>query len=137
MPKYDPSARGAFLGLTMEHTRGHAVRAILEAVACMLKELLDYMKTDCVEVRSMGGGASSPLWCQIKADMTGKRLITLKNKESACLGSAILAGVGIGVFESVEKAAAKIATDRVFEPQAIDYTECYERYLSYDQILNL
>lgn len=130
MPKYDPSARGAFLGLTMEHTRGHAVRAILEAVACMLKELLDYMKTDCVEVRSMGGGASSPLWCQIKADLTGKRIVTLKNKETACLGSAIFAGVGAGIYESVAAACEKtVATDRIYSPQGVDYTRCYENYL--------
>ena len=137
MPKYNPSARGSFTGLTTEHTRAHFVRSVMESVACMLKSNLDYLGLDVDEIRAMGGGANSPLWCQIKADMTGKRLITLKNKESACLGSAILAGVGIGVFESVEKAAAEIAADRVFEPQAIDYKECYERYLSYDQILNL
>ena len=85
----------------------------------------------------MGGGASSPLWCQMKADMTGKRLVTLKNKETACLGSAILAGVGTGVFASVEEAAKKIELDRVYESQGVDYTECYERYLSYDKILNI
>ena len=84
----------------------------------------------------MGGGANSPLWCQMKADMTGKRLVTLKNKETACLGSAILAGVGIGVFESAEQAAKQIELDRVFESKGVDYAECYERYLSYDQILN-
>ena len=85
----------------------------------------------------MGGGANSPLWCQMKADMTGKRLVTLKNKETACLGSAILAGVGTGVFASVEEAAKKIELDRVYENQGVDYTECYERYLAYDKILNI
>ena len=107
MPRYNPDARGVFWGLTMEHTRGHAVRSILEAVACMLKSNLDYIGAECDEVRTMGGGAQSPLWCQIKADMTGKTFVTLKNDETACLGSAILAGVATGVFESVE-AACKI-----------------------------
>ena len=102
----------------------------------MLKSNLDYLSLDVSEIRAMGGGANSPLWCQMKADMTGKRLVTLKNKETACLGSAILAGVGTGLFESAESAVEKLELDRVFEPKNTDYTDCYERYLSYDKILN-
>ena len=137
MPKYNPDARGSFTGLTAEHTRGHFVRSVMESVACMLKANLDYLGLDIDEIRAMGGGANSPLWCQMKADMTGKRLVTLKNKETACLGSAILAGVGIGAFESVEEAAEAIELDKVFESKGTDYSECYERYLSYDNILNV
>ena len=137
MPKYNPAARGSFMGLTIEHTRGHFVRAVMESVACMLKANLDYLGLDVDEIRAMGGGASSPFWCQMKADMTGKRLVTLKNKETACLGSAILAAVGIGAFESVEKAAENIELSRVYTSQGVDYTECYERYLSYDERLNI
>ena len=137
MPKYNPRARGSFTGLTTEHTRAHFVRAVMESVACMLKSNLDYLGLEINEIRAMGGGANSPLWCQMKADMTGKRLTTLKNKETACLGSAILAGVGIGHFTSVENAVAGLELSRVFEPQGVDYTECYERYLDYDKILNV
>ncbi|MBO5939004.1 MAG: hypothetical protein J6Q82_05850 [Clostridia bacterium] len=134
MPRYNPDARGVFWGLTMEHTRGHAVRSILEAVSCMLKSNLDYIGAECDEVRTMGGGAQSPLWCQIKADMTGKTFVTLKNDETACLGSAILAGVATGVFESVE-AACKIAVEpkKTYTPSGDDYTECYRRYLEIDE----
>ncbi len=129
MPKYDPTAKGAFIGLTMEHTRAHAVRSVLESVACMLKANLDYIGADCAEIRSMGGGATSPLWCQMKADMTGKRLVTLKNKETACLGTAILAGVGAGVFTDVQTACdAIIDTDKVYEPKGADYTVCYKQF---------
>ena len=136
MPKYNPAARGSFTGLTTEHTRAHFVRAVMESVACMLKSNLEYLGLDVDEIRAMGGGASSPLWCQMKADMTGKRLVTLKNKETACLGSAILAAVGVGRFASVEDAAKNIALDKVYESQGTDYTECYERYLAYDNLLN-
>ena len=136
MPKYNPAARGSFTGLTTEHTRAHLVRAVMESVACMLKSNLDYLGLTVDEIRAMGGGASSPLWCQMKADMTGKRLVTLKNKETACLGSAILAAVGIGAFESVEKAAERISLDRVYESRGVDYSECYERYNFYDKLLN-
>jgi xylulokinase len=136
MPKYNPAARGSFTGLTTEHTRAHFVRAVMESVACMLKSNLEYLGLDVDEIRAMGGGASSPLWCQMKADMTGKRLVTLKNKETACLGSAILAAVGVGRFASVEDAAKNIALDKVYESQGVDYTECYERYMAYDNLLN-
>ena len=136
MPKYNPDARGVFYGLTMEHTRGHFVRSILEAVACMLKGSLDYINADCEEIRTMGGGASSPLWCKIKADMTGKTLVTLENDETACLGSAMLAGVATGIFESIE-AAAEIAVKKgkVYMPDGTDYSECYKRYCELDKKL--
>lgn len=129
LPKYSPEARGAFMGLTMEHTRAHAIRSILESVACMLKESLDYLNIDCDEIHSVGGGASSPLWCQIKADMTGKSISILENNETACLGSALLAGVGIGLFDNIPSACKQIVkVKRTFTPSGADYTECYNNF---------
>ncbi|MBQ3088369.1 MAG: hypothetical protein IJC36_01915 [Clostridia bacterium] len=129
MPKYNPDAKGAFMGLTMEHTRAHAVRSILESVACMLKANLDYLDVSCDEIRSMGGGASSPLWCQIKADMTGKSIAILENNETACLGSAILAGVGVGIFSDVKSVCEKLVKiKKVYTPSNTDYTECYKKF---------
>ena len=137
MPKYNPDARGSFTGLTTEHTRGHFVRSVMESVACMLRANLEYLGLEVEEIRAMGGGANSPLWCQMMADMTKKRLVTLQNKETACLGTAILAGVGIGVFDSVKKAAERIELDRAYEEKGTDYTECYEKYKYYDHLLNI
>ncbi len=137
MPKYNPDARGSFTGLTTEHNGAHFVRSVMESVACMLRSNLEYLGLDVSEIRAMGGGANSPLWCQMKADMTGKRLVTLKNKETACLGAAILAGVGVGVFDSVSKAAEMIEVSRTYESQGVNYDECYERYIEYDGILNV
>ena len=137
MPKYNPDARGSFTGLTPEHTPGHFVRSIMESVSCMLKFNLDYLGVPIEEIRIMGGGAKSALWSQMKADITGKRLITLKNKETACLGSAIFAGVGAGVFESVPEACKKIQTDKEYTPSGNDYTEAYNQFLKYDNILNV
>ena len=136
IPTYNPNAKGVFYGFTMEHTRSHAVRSILEAIACMLKSNFEYLNVDCKEVRATGGGAQSPLWCQIKADMTGKTFVTLENEETACLGSAILAGVATGVFESVEKAVEKaVKLKKVYKPSGTDYTECYRRYCELDKKL--
>ncbi len=137
MPKYNPNARGSFTGLTPEHTRGHFVRSIMESISCTLRENLEYLDLDVKEIRAMGGGANSPLWCQMKADMTGKTLQTLKNKETACLGGAILAGVGTGVFKSVEDAASMINIKDSFKPQGVDYSKTYENYKKADSLLNI
>ena len=137
MPKYNPDARGSFTGLTPEHTPAHFARAIMESVACMLKSNLDYLGVPVEEIRIMGGGAKSPLWCSMKTNLTGKKLVTLKNKETACLGSAILAGVGGGAFASVEEATKKIATDKVYMPTGEDYSTVYENFKKYDDILNV
>ncbi len=134
MPKYNPDAKGAFYGLTMEHTRGHAVRSIMEAVSCMLKSNLDYLGLECNEIRSMGGGAQSNLWCQIKADMCGKKIVTLKNEETGCLGSAILAGVAIGLFDSVETACEiAVSLNKTYLPQGVDYSDCYRRFCELEE----
>ncbi len=137
MPKYNPDARGSFTGITTEHTSAHFVRSIMESVACMLKQNLDSLGVPVSEIRVMGGGAKSPLWCEMKSDMTGKRLVTLKYKETACLGSAILAGVGAGIFESVEKACAAIGTDKEYTPGGTDYSEVIANFEKYDEILNI
>ena len=137
MPKYNPEARASFTGLTLEHTRGHFVRSVLEAVACMLHGMLDYLKIDAEEIRAMGGGAESPLWCQIKADMTGKRLVTLENRETACLGAAILAGVGARAFQSVETACAVLVKPgKIYTPGTMDYSAFYKNYCEVDALLN-
>ena len=129
MPKYNPDAKGAFYGFTMEHTRAHAVRSILESVACMLKSNLSSLDIECNEIRSMGGGALSPLWCQIKADLTGKRLVTLKNSQSACLGSAILASVGVGIYPDVFTACKHIVkTGKEYEPKGNQYSDAYKKF---------
>ena len=137
MPKYNPSARGSFTGITPEHTPAHFARSIMEAVACMLKNNLDYLDVPVSEIRVMGGGAKSDVWCRIKADMTKKKLVTLKNKETACLGSAILAAVCVGAFESVEKACELIMTDKEYLPEGVDYTAACEAFNKYDDILNV
>ena len=137
MPKYNPDARGSFTGLTPEHTRAHFVRSIMESIACTLKENLDYLNQNVTEIRAMGGGANSKLWCQMKADMTKKTLVTLENNETACLGGAILAGVGIGLFSSVESVLDMIKIKNTYVPSGVDYSKSFENYIKADSILNV
>ena len=138
MPKYNPDARAVFAGITLSHTRGHFARSIMEAIAYTLKQDLDYVGAHKVnEIRITGGGASSPLWAQIKADVTGRTLHSLAEGETACLGGAIMAAVGIGLYESVSLAAdAVVKTKGEYTPSGTDYSEAYERYCALDKLMN-
>ena len=110
-------------------SKGHFARAIMESVAYMIKEYVDFMKVPVSEIRSMGGGAKSKVWCEIKSEVLGKTIVSLKQNETACLGSAMFAGVGIGVFASAIEAAEKIvATDKVYKVDTNDYEKIYTDY---------
>ena len=138
MPKYNPNATATFSGINLSHTRGHFARAIMEAVAFTLKQNLDYVGADKIEeIRITGGGAASPLWAQMKADVTQRRLQSVVESETGCLGTAVFAAVGIGLYDSIEAAAEKIVKPKnVYVPMGDDYTEAFERYCRLDNILN-
>jgi xylulokinase len=110
-PHLDPNARAALIGLTASHTRGHIVRAILEGVAFSLRDSFTLFAEMGVPVRSIrlgGGGARSALWRQIQADAYGHEVEVLEAEEGAAYGAAILAGVGAGVWSSVDAACSKV-----------------------------
>jgi len=135
-PDTNQAAKAVFYGLTMTHTKPHVSRACLESVAmtlCRMVEATENMGTTVTEIRSLSGGAKSPFWCQMKADVTGKTVRTMKDTEdSACLGAAILAGVAVGLWEDVEGCAARFAKeDMVFLPEKenhANYRKVYECY---------
>ena len=129
MPENNSNAKGVFFGIELKHGKGHFARAIMESVAYMIREYVDFMKVPVKEIRSMGGGAKSKVWCEIKSGVLNKRIVTLKQNETACLGSAMFAGVGIGAFSSVIEAAEKIvATDKSYEVTDSMYQPIYEDY---------
>lgn len=138
MPVYNPDAKGCFYGITLSHGRPHFIRSILEAVAFILKSDFDYLEYNGdVELRITGGGAYGSLWPQIKADVTGYRLATLTETECACLGSAMLAGVGAGVYSSIRAAASKtVQIKQIYTPSGADYSEAYRAYQNLDTMLN-
>ena len=106
-PHLDPFARAAFVGLSASHTRGHMIRAILEGVAYSLKDtftIFDEIRVPVERIRLGGGGARSPLWQQIQADVYAHEVEILKAEEGAAYGAAILAGVGSGIWKSVDDA---------------------------------
>lgn len=129
MPENQPNAKGVFFGVELKHTRAHFARAIMESVAYMIREYVEFMGISLDEIRSMGGGAKSKLWCSIKSGLLKKKIITLKQNETACLGSAIFAGVGIGQFESPIQASEKIvAIDKTYQVQNDAYESVYADY---------
>ena len=136
MPENKPQAKGVFFGVELKHTRAHFARAIMESVAYTIKEFVDFMKVDVDEIRSMGGGARSKLWCTIKSAVLDKRIVTLKENETACLGSAIFAGISDGVYQSVEQASEKIvAKNKSYEPSDLGYDKAYQDYKEKEKIL--
>ena len=141
-PEFNPNAKGAFFGVTLKHQKEHFVRAVMEAVAFMLRrnlELLEELGIQVQEIRSLGGGSKSPLWNHIKADVTGKPIVTVGTSEAASLGVAMLAGVGVGMFSSLQQAVSRMVkiSGRV-EPNAGNeekYQEAYQCYLKlYEQL---
>lgn len=112
-PDTDCHAKGVFLNVTLAHSRAHFARGIMEGVSMVLLRMLEATKALDVgvkEIRSLSGGAKSRAWCQIKANASGLPVRTMKTTDiAACLGAAILAGVGAGVWTSVAETAEKIA----------------------------
>ena len=136
MPHPDPLARGAFIGLTLRHSRGHLARSVMEGVTLGLREGLDMMKALGIKTQKVvasGGGANSPLWKQILADVFGSEIVTVNATEGGAFGSAILAMVGAGIYDSVETACETvIAETSSTQPTeaATDYNRHLEVYKS-------
>lgn len=127
-PHADPDARGAFIGLTVRHTRAHLTRAVLEGVAFGLRDGLELMRAAGVptpqEFRASGGGTKSPLWRQIVADVLDVPVVTAATSEGAAFGAAVLATVAAGWSSSVPEASSAMVT--VGEPSLPTSAPRYE-----------
>ncbi|NLC69163.1 MAG: hypothetical protein GX754_10390 [Clostridiaceae bacterium] len=145
VPHFNPGARGVFFGITLNHTRAHFSRAIMEAIGSILREHIETAERFGIkikEIRSLGGGAKSSLWNQIKADITGKEIVTLENTETTSLGAAMLAGIGTGIFKDFHDACLKCVKvkDRYYPDakNAAVYEEMYGKYKElYDSIKHM
>jgi xylulokinase len=134
-PHPDPLARGAFVGLTTRHTRGHMTRAVLEGVAFGLRDSFELIKNSGLtieEVRVSGGGAKSPLWRQIMTDILNVPLKQVAAIEGASYGAALLAGVGAGLWPDVLTATQVIVAESETHPSAnvAAYEQEYQIYRS-------
>lgn len=127
-PHLDPLARGSFVGLTTRHGAAHMIRAVMEGVVFSLRDGLTIMRDLGIavdEIRATGGGARSPLWRQMQADIYGTSVVTLVAEEGPAYGAALLAGVGAGLFADVHDAVnACVQVDQITEPNP----EAQEKY---------
>ncbi|WP_254512654.1 xylulokinase [Anatilimnocola floriformis] len=108
-PHADSNARGSFVGLTLSHGRGHLARSIMEGVAYSLRDslaILAEMKVPVKQIRASGGGAKSPLWRQIQADVFGQEVVTINAEQGPAYGVALLAAVGAGSYKNIQEACA-------------------------------
>jgi len=134
-PHLDPHARAAFVGLTAAHTTAHLTRSVMEGVAFSLRDCLEIfrgLRVPIETIRLGGGGATSPLWRQIQADVYHQPVETITVDEGAAFGAAILAGVGAGAWNSVDDAcneAIRLAKRVETNPASADVLDRnYEAY---------
>jgi xylulokinase len=137
-PHLDPYARAALVGLTESHTRAHIVRAILEGVAFSLRDTLTIFKEINVPVETIrlgGGGARSPLWRQIQADVYGHTVEMVEAEEGAAYGAALLAGVGSGLWSSVDEACeSAVRVSAQITPNKADAATMDRQYATFRSI---
>jgi len=126
-PEFDSEANGVFWGLRQEHDAIDMAGAVMEGVSFVLRKNCDHIQESGVALSAIiatGGGAKSPIWCQMQADITGLPVAIPKEKEAACLGAAMIAAVSDGHFESYQAAAdACVALLHRYEPHPTDRTE--------------
>ncbi len=136
-PLLDENSRGVFFGLSAIHTKYDLLRAVMEGVTYSQRQCLDVLRGMGVvstEMLACGGGGSSPLWRQMLADVYGCPVKTVVSKEGPALGAAILAGVGAGLYPSVQDAChAMIRTNPAQQPDpeaSARYEPFYQLYRS-------
>jgi xylulokinase len=136
-PYWDPNLRASFTGASMSHGKGHFTRAVMEGVAFSLKDcfrLIDETGLDVTEFILIGGGAKSEIWSQIICDVFGKK-VSKPLVTDASFGSALLAGVGTGVFKDVTDAIQKcVKTEKEYFPDSTNHKKYNELFRYYCKI---
>ncbi len=134
-PHPDPHARGGWIGLTARHDRPAMIRSLLEGVTFGMADalrIIEALGIDVKTVRLSGGGARSPFWRQLQADIYNRPVATINSDEGPAYGGAILAGVGTGVWNSVPEACgASIRVTQKLRPRkktAAMYAQAHEQY---------
>lgn len=134
-PHKDPFAKGAFVGLSLRHTRAHMARAVMEGATFAMRDSLELIRAAGVpveQIRVSGGGARSSLWRQIQADIYGHEVVTINTGEGPAYGAALLAGTMAGVWDSVEEACEQsiqvTGSTQTDKERAQKYDEVYEIY---------
>lgn len=119
-PFEDNDTSGAYIGMRMYHDKRHFVRSLMEGVALCLLDNYDMIREMCGEIEQIsitGGGASSDLWCQIHADVFGVEVVRYESyAHGGAVGACMIAGLGVGLWNSLAEAADMMQVDKVFAP---------------------
>lgn len=136
-PRWIAEARGSFLGLSLRHGSGHLARAVLEGTAFAMRDVVDRLDALSVptdRLRLMGGGARSALWCQMRADISGRPAEALTESDASAMGAAVLAAVAAGRMPDIETASGALTLDLIgYEANAQHkpaYDDAYAAYRS-------
>lgn len=132
-PHMNPDAKGAFFGLTLNQDRRYLSRAVLEGVTFSLKDSLTIIEELGIQTDTIiasGGGAKSPLWLQIQADIFEKPIKVCKVNEQACMGACIIAGVGTGIFRDVREAIERLVVfdEKEYMPNQANFQSYRHQY---------
>lgn len=130
-PHLDPDCRGMFFGLSAIHTKAHLLRAVMEGVSYSLADCNDILQEMGIQVEQMmacGGGGKSPVWRQMLSDMYDCQVKTVCQTEGPALGVAILAGVGCGIYESVEAACEALISEDCSTSPNSERIDTYRQY---------
>jgi len=134
-PIWNEEAKGVYYGIDFSKSKGHFVRAAMEGAAYALKHNLDVAEESNVkvsELRAMGGAANSLLWTQMKADVTGKKIVVAASDTATTLGAAMLAGVGVGVYQDFEQAVEMTVKMTRYHKPNLEKHEGYKKnYITY------
>ena len=137
-PKFITDSSGVMVGLKLETTRGEILKGLIEAMTFYTRatfETLPGVGIHVADFRAVGGGSKSDAWIQISADILGRPFIRPKISEAGVLGAAILAGVGCGVFPSLEDGVqSMVQLDRTFEPDPQKQALYNERFGKYQRL---
>jgi len=142
-PEWNRDVRGCFIGLTLAHGKKEMIKSILESLAFELRANIEVMKGYGIridEVRAIGGGAKSPYWLQLKADVTGLRItVPSARMETTSVGAGILAFLGIGMYSSAREAVNSMCRIvETYEPReglSKQYENIYKKYLQIARIV--
>ncbi len=129
-PIWDTNARGAFIGLTFAHTRQHCTRAVYESIGYAIRHILEICEIAAgiraEELVICGGGSRSDFWNQMKADILQRDVTPSMDNQTGCLGAAILASVGIGIYRDLKEACGQMIEKKGTLSADPKYKEVYE-----------
>lgn len=142
-PRNDPFARGCFLGLTLGTSKDEIARAVMEGITLEMRDNIESLRKigiDLKELRLVGGATKSKMWNQMQADMYKMPVAVLEAGETGCLGAALYAGVGAGVYENFQDATKRtVRIKEVIQPNPDNYAaydKAYERFVAGYEALN-